>query len=188
MYRKHCYCQNLLFKTEVNGNSWILNCDYFSRNDDLGEQRLFQDSYKVKITIIKLFCSIYGGANKRCTSFSPPIPTSPILLGLLTGVVVDSGDGVTHICPVYEGFSLPHLTRRLDIAGRDITRYLIKVSWKESFKVEADSCGTLVHVSSIARNHYMHSLHHSYVTYIKNSSILCIASAYIYCFVIKMMW
>lgn len=45
-------------------------------------------------------------------------------------MVVDSGDGVTHICPVYEGFSLPHLTRRLDIAGRDITRYLIKVSQK----------------------------------------------------------
>lgn len=61
----------------------------------------------------------------------------PILIGLLTGVVVDSGDGVTHICPVYEGFSLPHLTRRLDIAGRDITRYLIKVSWEgRGFKVE----------------------------------------------------
>lgn len=47
--------------------------------------------------------------------------------GLISGVVIDSGDGVTHICPVYEEFALPHLTRRLDIAGRNITRYLIKL-------------------------------------------------------------
>lgn len=45
----------------------------------------------------------------------------------MTGVVVDIGDGVTHICPVYQGFSLPHLTRRLDVAGREVTRYLIKL-------------------------------------------------------------
>jgi len=47
--------------------------------------------------------------------------------GLLTGVVVDSGDGVTHIVPVWEGVCPPLLIKRLNVAGRHITRYLIKL-------------------------------------------------------------
>jgi len=47
--------------------------------------------------------------------------------GLLTGVVVDTGDGVTHCVPVYDGFVPRHLIRRLDVAGRHITSYLIKL-------------------------------------------------------------
>jgi len=47
--------------------------------------------------------------------------------GLLSGVVVDSGDGVTHIVPVWEGIVPPTLIKRLNVAGRHITRYLIKL-------------------------------------------------------------
>jgi actin-related protein 2 len=47
--------------------------------------------------------------------------------GLLTGVVVDSGDGVTHIVPVWDGVTPPQLIKRLNVAGRHITRYLIKL-------------------------------------------------------------
>lgn len=44
--------------------------------------------------------------------------------GRTTGVVVDSGDGVSHIVPVYEGFTLPTAIKRMDIAGRDVSEHL----------------------------------------------------------------
>lgn len=53
--------------------------------------------------------------------------------GLSSGVVVDSGDGVTHIVPVYESTVLNHLTRRLDVAGRDVTRQLIALLLRRGY-------------------------------------------------------
>ena len=47
--------------------------------------------------------------------------------GLTTGVVVESGYGFSHAVPVHQGFAVPHAIMRTDLAGCEVTSYLVKL-------------------------------------------------------------
>lgn len=56
-----------------------------------------------------------------------PAYSSLCSIGQQTGIVLDSGYECTHIIPVHQGHVLKHAVHTLDIGGKHITKYLMKL-------------------------------------------------------------
>ncbi len=53
--------------------------------------------------------------------------------GKTSGIVAECGDGVSHVVPVYEGYVLPHAILTLDVAGQELSDYLLQLMTERGF-------------------------------------------------------
>ena len=59
--------------------------------------------------------------------------------GKFTGMVIDMGDGSTQFSPIYDKKLLEDKCERINIGGKDITKYMRKILNKKGYKFEKES-------------------------------------------------
>jgi actin-related protein len=59
--------------------------------------------------------------------------------GRTTGVVFDSGNKVSHVVPIYEGYALPHAVEQINLAGKALTKNLSKLLIERGYSFNTSS-------------------------------------------------
>jgi centractin len=77
--------------------------------------------YSNRIKMADIFFNKFGAPK---IFFQQQAVLSLYARGKTSGLVLDCGDGVCHVSPVFEGFSINNAIMRIDLGGRDVTKHL----------------------------------------------------------------
>ena len=83
---------------------------------------------------VQAVLALYAGvtASKRAEGGGGVTPED------LTGTVIDSGDGVTHVIPVSDGFVIGSCIKHIPLAGRNITKFITAMLRERGEKIESE--------------------------------------------------
>ena len=73
---------------------------------------------------------------------------SPLLsmfsVGLTTGLVIDSGDGLTWVCPIINGQMISHAVQKLKLAGLDVNHNLKNLLMREGINITSSAADEII--------------------------------------------
>ncbi len=75
----------------------------------------------------------------QCRAFYPVLDSMLTLYagGFQTGLVVEIGDSLTRLTPIYKGYKLDHAIKHVDIGGRTLTRFMEKILGERGFATDS---------------------------------------------------
>ena len=90
--------------------------------------------YKDLKKLFELFLEKY-----QCNAFYPVLDSMLTLYagGFQTGLVIEIGDSLTRLVPIYQGYKLDHAIRILEIGGRTLTRFMEKILGERGFSADS---------------------------------------------------
>lgn len=94
---------------------------------------------------------VFQNLNFPCLYLQKQEVLSTYAVERTTGLVFNSGEGITNAVPVYEGFAVPDAMEQLKLAGQDLTQFLFSIlREKES---ELNSPTQLENIQKIKENY-----------------------------------